>query len=97
MFGPYVSIYCATHEVEVQSRRDNIEFARGVTIGNDVWIGGQAVILPGVTIGDGVSVGAGSVVTKGSVYPFADLPSKTNSVSRHPRVLCSDGYPSEGG
>ena len=39
--GPYVSIFAATHETEVQSRRDGVEFAEPVTIGNDCWIGGQ--------------------------------------------------------
>ncbi|TVY41302.1 putative acetyltransferase [Lachnellula cervina] len=64
MFGPFVSIYAATHETEVQSRRDNIEFAREVTIGDDCWIGGNVVILLGVVIGNGCTIGAGSVVTK---------------------------------
>jgi acetyltransferase-like isoleucine patch superfamily enzyme len=64
MFGPSVSIFAATHETEVQSRRDNIEFARAVTIGNDCWVGGNVVILPGVVIGNGCTIGAGSVVTK---------------------------------
>jgi acetyltransferase-like isoleucine patch superfamily enzyme len=64
MFGPYVSIFAATHETEVESRRQNIEFAREVTIGDDCWIGGQVVILPGVHIGEGCTIGAGSVVTK---------------------------------
>lgn len=64
MFGPYVSIYAATHETDVASRRENIEFAREVSIGDDCWIGGNAVILPGVTIGEGSTVAAGSVVTK---------------------------------
>jgi acetyltransferase-like isoleucine patch superfamily enzyme len=41
-----------------------IEYARGVTIGNDCWIGGNTVILPGVTIGKGSTIGAGSVVTR---------------------------------
>ncbi|KAI4956091.1 hypothetical protein J4E91_000301 [Alternaria rosae] len=64
MFGPNVSIFAATHETEVQSRRDNIEYGRPVVIGDDCWIGGNVVILPGVTIGRGVTVGAMSVVTK---------------------------------
>lgn len=64
MFGPKVSIFAATHEVEVQSRRDDIEYAKPVTIGNDCWIGGHVVILPGVTIGDGCTIAAGSIVTK---------------------------------
>jgi acetyltransferase-like isoleucine patch superfamily enzyme len=64
MFGPNVSIFAATHELEVQSRRDDVEYGRPVTIGDDCWIGGHVVILPGVTIGDGVTVAAGSVVTR---------------------------------
>ncbi|EJT71777.1 maltose O-acetyltransferase [Gaeumannomyces tritici R3-111a-1] len=64
MFGPNVSIYSATHEVEVQSRRDYIEYAVPVVIGDDCWIGGGSTILPGVTIGKGCTIGAGSIVTK---------------------------------
>lgn len=64
MFGPNVSIFAATHEAEVQSRRENIEYGRPVIIGDDCWIGGNVVILPGVTIGRGCTVGAMSVVTK---------------------------------
>ena len=47
----------------MQSRRDDVEYARPVTIGNDCWIGGNVVILPGVTIGDGCTIAASSVVT----------------------------------
>jgi acetyltransferase-like isoleucine patch superfamily enzyme len=50
-FGPFVSIFAATHETEVQSRRDGIEYARPVVIGDDCWIGGNTTIMPGVTIG----------------------------------------------
>ncbi|SPO06754.1 related to E.coli galactoside O-acetyltransferase [Cephalotrichum gorgonifer] len=64
MLGPNVSIFAATHEIEVQSRKDNIEFAKPITIGNDCWIGGHSIILPGVTIGDGCTIAAGAVVTK---------------------------------
>ncbi|KAL0261795.1 hypothetical protein SLS55_003227 [Diplodia seriata] len=64
MFGPNVSIFAATHETEVQSRRDNIEYASPVVIGDDCWVGGSVIILPGVTIGEGSTVAAGSVVTK---------------------------------
>lgn len=64
MFGPFVSIFAATHEVGVQSRRDGIEYAAPVTIGDDCWIGGNVTIMPGVTIGQGCTVGAGSVVTR---------------------------------
>lgn len=63
-FGPSVSIYAATHETEVQSRRDFIEYAKPVSIGHDCWIGGNTTIMPGVKIGKGCTIGAGSVVTK---------------------------------
>ncbi|OBT40804.1 hypothetical protein VE00_08921 [Pseudogymnoascus sp. WSF 3629] len=69
MFGPFVSIFAATHETEVESRRDNIEYAREVSIGDDCWIGGHVTILPGVTIGEGCTIGAGSIVTK-DIPPF---------------------------
>jgi acetyltransferase-like isoleucine patch superfamily enzyme len=80
MVGPHVSIYAATHETEVASRRKNIEFARKVTIGDDCWIGGQTVILPGVTIGKGCTVGAGSVVSR-------DIPDWSVAVGRPARVV----------
>lgn len=64
MFGPNVSIFAATHETDVRSRRENIEFAKPVTIEDDCWIGGHVVILPGVTIGQGCTIAAGAVVTK---------------------------------
>jgi len=64
MMGPNVSIFAATHETSIQSRRDNIEYALPVVIGDDCWIGGHVVILPGVSIGKGCTVAAGSVVTK---------------------------------
>ncbi|PHH59045.1 hypothetical protein CDD81_3850 [Ophiocordyceps australis] len=70
MFGPFVSIFAATHETDVQSRRDGIERASGVTIGDDCWIGGNTTIMPGVTIGKGCTIGAGSVVTR-SIPPFS--------------------------
>lgn len=48
----------------MRSRRQNIEYARPITIGDDCWIGGHVVILPGVTIGQGCTIGASAVVTK---------------------------------
>ena len=62
--GPNVSIFTACHPLEPEPRNLFIEWARPVTIGNNVWIGGNVTILPGVTIGDNVTIGAGSVVTK---------------------------------
>ena len=62
MLGPGVHIYCADHHRETEKRRLGIERALPVAIGADVWIGGGAIILPGVTIGDGAIIAAGSVV-----------------------------------
>lgn len=62
--GPNVSIYTACHPLEVDKRNRFIEWAEPVIIGNNVWIGGDVTLLPGVTIGDNVVIGAGSVVTK---------------------------------
>ena len=64
MLGPQVQIYTATHPLEAKARSSGREFAKPITIGNDVWIGGNATICPGVIIGNGVVIGAGSVVTK---------------------------------
>ncbi|GAB0138299.1 hypothetical protein EsDP_00006536 [Epichloe bromicola] len=64
MFGPFVSIFAATHETGVQSRRDGVEYARSVEVGDDCWIGGNTTIMPGVKIGKGCTIGSGSVVTK---------------------------------
>lgn len=62
--APNVSIYTAGHPIHPDSRNSGYEYGIPVTIGNNVWIGGNSVILPGVTIGDNVVIGAGSVVTK---------------------------------
>ncbi|WP_204457649.1 sugar O-acetyltransferase, partial [Barnesiella sp. CU968] len=62
--GPNVSIFTACHPLDAASRDTGVEWAEPVTIGDSVWIGGNATILPGVTIGDNVVIGAGSVVTR---------------------------------
>lgn len=63
--GPGVHIYGVNHPLDVDCRhRLGLEKGEPVSIGNNVWIGGRAIILPGVTIGDGCVVGAGSVVTQ---------------------------------
>jgi maltose O-acetyltransferase len=62
--GPAVQIYAADHPRDAATRRTGLEFGRPVRIGCDVWIGGGAIILPGVSIGDGAVIGAGSVVTR---------------------------------
>lgn len=79
-FGPGVSVFAATHPTEVQGRRDLTDYSKEVKIGNDCWIGGNTVILPGVTIGDGVTVGASSVVTR-------DIPSYSTAVGSPARVV----------
>ncbi|MFF7335322.1 DapH/DapD/GlmU-related protein [Streptomyces sp. NPDC008150] len=63
-FGPHVQLLTPTHPLEPQPRRDKLEAARPITIGDNVWLGGGAIVLPGVTIGDDSVVGAGAVVTK---------------------------------
>ncbi len=62
--APNVQIYTAAHPLDPTTRRSGVEFAREIRIGSDVWIGGGAIILPGIIIGDNVVIGAGSVVTK---------------------------------
>lgn len=64
LIGPSVQIYTPHHPMDYRMRRQEKEYAYPVTIGNDCWIGGGAVICPGVTIGDRSVVAAGSVVTK---------------------------------
>jgi maltose O-acetyltransferase len=64
LFGPNVQIYTAMHPMDHKERATGLEFAKPITIGEDVWIGGGAIICPGVTIGDRSVIGAGSVVTK---------------------------------
>jgi maltose O-acetyltransferase len=62
--GPAVQLYTATHPLDPAVRRSGLEAARPVRIGDNVWIGGGAIVLPGVTIGDDAVIGAGSVVTR---------------------------------
>ncbi|WP_347551116.1 maltose acetyltransferase domain-containing protein [Pseudalkalibacillus hwajinpoensis] len=64
MLAPGVHIYAATHPIHPVERNSGKEYGKPVTIGNNVWIGGGAIINPGVTIGDNVVVAAGAVVTK---------------------------------
>ena len=62
-FGPAVQVYTASHPLDPALRRTQ-EFGKPVSIGDDVWIGGGSIILPGVTIGSRSVIGAGSVVTR---------------------------------
>lgn len=63
LIGPGVQIYAATHPLSFKERASGLEYAKPVNIGEDVWIGGGAIICPGVAIGDRAVIGAGSVVT----------------------------------
>lgn len=78
--APRVCIYTAGHPIDAWVRNLELEYAKPVTIGNDVWIGGNAVINPGVTIGDNVVIGSGSVVTK-------DIPSGVIAAGNPCRVM----------
>ena len=64
MIGPNVSIYTAGHPVHYEIRNQGYEYTVPVSIGNNVWIGGNAIINPGVSIGDNSVIGSGSVITK---------------------------------
>lgn len=61
--GPQCGIYTAVHPLDAKERATGMEYAKPVTVGDDVWFGGHVTVLPGVTIGDGAVIGAGSVVT----------------------------------
>ena len=79
-FAPNVSIYTAGHPVHPATRNSLYEYGIDVTIGNNVWVGGNVVICPGVTIGDNAVIGAGSVVTK-------DIPAWTVAAGNPCRVI----------
>ena len=64
MIGPAVQIYTAAHDLQAESRIQGGETAKPITIEDNVWIGGGAILLPGITIGKNAVVGAGSVVTR---------------------------------
>lgn len=68
LIGPNVGIYTTGHDIQAKDRYKS-GYARPITIGDDVWIGGHSCILPGVSIGDGAVIAAGSVVTK-DVRPY---------------------------
>lgn len=78
--APRVCIYTAGHPIDADVRRMELEYAKGVTIGNDVWIGGNVVINPGVAIGNNVVIGSGSVVTK-------DIPDNVVAAGNPCRVI----------
>ncbi|MFC6202837.1 sugar O-acetyltransferase [Lactiplantibacillus nangangensis] len=62
--GPRVGLYTAGHPIDAEIRAEQLEYGQPITIGNDVWFGGNVVVNPGVTIGSNVVIGSGSVVTK---------------------------------
>lgn len=64
LLGPGVQLYTVTHPLDAIQRKTGLEQGRPIRIGNSVWIGGGAIILPGVSIGDGAVIAAGAVVTK---------------------------------
>ena len=80
MLGPKVSIYTANHPIDAAVRNLGHDHGVPVTIGNNIWIGGNCVILPGVTIGDNTVIGAGSVVTK-------DIPANVVAAGNPCRVI----------
>ena len=78
--APNCGFYTAGHPLDVAQRNQGLEYAYPITIGNNVWIGAQACILPGVTIGDNTVIGAGSVVTK-------DIPANVVAAGNPCRVI----------
>lgn len=79
LFGPAVQIYTATHPLNAELRRTQ-EFGKPVEIGSDVWVGGGAIICPGVKIGAKAVIGAGSVVTR-------DIPTSVFAAGNPCRVI----------
>ncbi|WP_334073245.1 MULTISPECIES: sugar O-acetyltransferase [Paenibacillus] len=80
MFAPNVAIYTAGHPIHPDSRNSGYEYGIAITIGNNVWIGGNVVVNPGVTIGNNVVIGSGSVVTK-------DIPDNVIAVGNPCKVV----------
>lgn len=80
MFGPHVTVATANHPINPELRTRAYQYNKDVRIGNNVWIGAGAVIVPGVTIGDNSVIGAGSIVTK-------DIPANVVAVGNPCRVL----------
>lgn len=78
--APNCGFYTAGHPLEVTPRNQGLEYAYPISIGNNVWIGANASVLPGVSIGDNTVIGAGSVVTK-------DIPANVVAVGNPCRVI----------
>lgn len=83
MFAPNVCLYSATHSTDpVERIESGTELAKGIKIGDRVWLGGNSIILPGVTVGEGSTVGAGSVVTK-DVPPYTVVAGNPARIIKH--------------
>lgn len=80
LIAPNVQIYTAYHPIDPAVRLTGVEMAAPITIGHNVWLGGGAIVCPGVTIGDNTTIGAGSVVTK-------SMPSNVVAVGNPCRVI----------
>lgn len=80
LLGPNVNLFTAGHPVETQKRIEGLEYAKPITIKDNVWIGGNTVINPGVTIGENTIIGSGSVVTK-------DIPADVIAVGNPCKVI----------
>ncbi len=80
--GPNVQLLTPTHPIEPQPRRDKLEAARPISIGDNVWLGGGVIVCPGVSIGENSVIGAGSVVTR-------DIPANVVAVGNPARVIRS--------
>lgn len=80
MFAPNVSLFTAGHPIHSEPRNEGIEYAFPITIGDNVWIGGNVVVNPGVSIGENCVIGSGSVVTK-------DIPANSIAVGNPCRVI----------
>lgn len=78
--APGCGFYTAGHPLDVERRNQGLEYALPITVGNNVWIGAQVVVLPGVRIGDNSVIGAGSVVVK-------DIPANVVAVGNPCRVI----------
>ncbi|MFJ3190754.1 sugar O-acetyltransferase [Streptomyces halstedii] len=80
LIGPNVQLLTPTHPLEPQPRRDKLEAALPITLGDNVWLGGGVIVCPGVTIGDNSVIGAGSVVTR-------DVPANVVAVGNPARPI----------
>lgn len=80
LFGPRVGLYTAGHPIDAVVRNEAFEYGKPITIGDNVWVGGNVVINPGVTIGNNVVIGSGAIVTK-------DIPDDVIAVGNPCRVL----------